>query len=77
MRYYIVEHTKSDWNNIFVAKANNKKEAIDIVFNEHLKCENTQELKDKGYDFFHKNELVAEKLEDRFKEEDSNYICLH
>ena len=77
MKYYIVEHISGHWDNVFIAKANNKKDAINIVFNKHFKWQNTKELKDRGYDFFHKNELVAKELEKRFKEENSDYVCLH
>ena len=80
MNYYIVEHLYGDFNNLFIIKANNKKEAIEKIFENHFKPENTQENKDKGYKPYAKCELIAHRLDKYYEDygiHDNGGICLN
>lgn len=75
MRYYIVECADAAWDNLFVVMAQNKQEAIDIVFEEHIEPSNERH-KGLGYLPYTKKDLSAKRLEE-YAEEGLKSICLN
>lgn len=65
IKYYIVTAPSYDFDNAFIVKANNKKEAINIVFKKHFEWRNPEVIEE-GYSPYLKQDLEAEKLEKRF-----------
>ena len=86
MKYYIVEMPSGQWNNIFIVKADNQKDAINKVFSNAFEWRNI-ELKEKnkecGYyanHIYSRSDLRATELEKRFKEDNTyveEMICLN
>lgn len=76
MRYYVVFVDGCQWNNTFIVKANNKKEAINIVWSDFIEDDNISAKKN---DFAPtlKKELSAEKLDDMFDSKDSKFFIIH
>lgn len=70
IRYYVVTAPGYEDENVFIAKANNKREAIDIVFAQYFKWQNDEF----GWDY-RKIDFVAEELEKIFKKSD-NKDCI-
>ena len=66
MKDYLVECQGASWNNIFIIKANNQKEAIE-------KAMLNADLKENGY---YKSDLTATSLESLYKESDG-FILVH
>ena len=66
MKDYLVECQGASWNNIFIIKAKNQKEAIE-------KAMINADLKENGY---HKSDLTATSLESLYKESDG-FILVH
>jgi hypothetical protein len=64
MKYYIIEDTNGDWNNIFVVKANNKKEALSKLW-ENMDYDN-QEVVD-GYVPHYKKDFTIDELDEIFE----------
>ena len=59
---YIVKVKLIDKNDIFIVRANSKKEAIDIVWSEHFKKDNKKSI-EMGYLHVFKKMLYAEKID--------------
>jgi hypothetical protein len=57
------------YNNIFLAKANSKKEAIEKVFKKHFEWQNESCVRNK-YAKYRKSDLTARRLDKLFKEEE-------
>ena len=86
MKYYIVEMPSGQWNNIFIVKANNQKDAINKVFSNAFEWRN-KELKEEnkkyGYyanHIYSRSDLKAIELEKRSKEDNmyvEEMICLN
>lgn len=66
MKDYLVECQGASWNNIFIIKAKNQKEAIE-------KAMINADLKENGY---HKSDLTATSLENLYKESEG-FILVH
>jgi hypothetical protein len=66
MKDYLVECQGASWNNIFIIKAKNQKEAIE-------KAIINADLKENGY---HKSDLTATSLESLYKTSDG-FILVH
>jgi hypothetical protein len=64
MKYYILEDSNGDWNNIFAVKANNKKEALSKLW-ENMGYDN-QEVK-AGYVPHYKKDFVVNELDNLFE----------
>lgn len=65
MRIYFVETLTSNISNYdthFLVKANNKKEAINKIFKKYFEWQNTPELKERGYVYYTKRELIAKEI---------------
>ena len=66
MKDYLVECQGASWNNIFIIKVKNQKEAIE-------KAMLNTDLKENGY---HKSDLTATSLENLYKESEG-FILVH
>lgn len=66
--WYIVTENTGDWNNLFVVKAKNKKEAIQKVFNNYFASKNNY-AKENGYALFLKKNMSAILLDKMYKNE--------
>lgn len=76
MRYYVVFVDGCQWNDTFIVKANNKKEAINIVWNDYFIDDNVDSKKN-GFAPTLKKEILAEKLEDMFDNKDDKFFIIH
>ena len=76
MKYYVVEAPYYDGEKIFIVKSDNKKMAIELVFNQYFKWRNTQKLKQDGYEFYRKSDFTATELEAKIAEGSNNIVCL-
>jgi hypothetical protein len=68
MNYYIVEDTHGDWNKLFLVKANNKKEALDIVW-KRMNYDNQESESISGYKPKYKNEFTVKTVDELFLED--------
>ena len=81
MKLYFIETESSNISthySHFLVKANNKKEAINKVFKQYFEWQNTPELKERGYAYYTKKELICTEVEKLFKEKQlgETYECV-
>jgi hypothetical protein len=71
MNYYIVEDIHGDWNKLFLVKANNKKEALDIVW-KRMSYDKQESENISGYKPKYKKEFNVKTVDELCLEEDNN-----
>jgi len=65
MTLYVVTND-GEYNDVYIVRANNKREAIDKVFKEYFECQN-EFIKKQGYKPYTKSYFSAERLDDMFE----------
>lgn len=74
MKQYIVELITSQWNDMFLVKAENKKDAIQKVWDENF-ADQSYSIS-KGYTPYYKKELKATDCDELYKE-NGDVVCIH
>lgn len=71
MKVYCVEHIYGDYNNLYLVKANNQKEAINILYNHYCNIGLSGKNVENGYKPVPKCELIATEVEKMFDKENN------
>lgn len=71
--FYVVKLDNADWNNLYLVKARNVKEAVDKVWTQCVEPINEDDDYTEPY---YKHELHARRIDDYFKETTESVICL-
>ncbi|MDD4779134.1 MAG: hypothetical protein PHT02_00825 [Tissierellia bacterium] len=76
MKTYIVYCEYAQWNDIYITQAKNKKDAIQKVWDTYFSWRKEKDVKN-GYKPYCKKDLWAISLEDMYKQDEVEVICLH